>query len=66
MITKTITRTKPYLCTLCGGTGIDPRAFLSATAAPQCPSCNGTGILQIGEVETWYGPLDIDKPAEEG
>ncbi|MEA3225078.1 MAG: hypothetical protein U9Q07_03945 [Planctomycetota bacterium] len=53
MIKKTIKRTLPYLCTLCDGNGMDPRDKGRSTSPPQCPKCNGTGILQIEELETW-------------
>jgi len=52
MTKKTITRTRPYLCTVCGGDGIDPRHAVPSSEKP-CPNCEGTGILEIEELETW-------------
>jgi len=56
MTKKTIKRTRPYLCTICGGNGMDPRPPKDKSVYnPQqpCPNCEGTGILQIEELETW-------------
>jgi len=48
MTKRTIKRTRPYLCTVCGGNGKDPRLSVNP-----CLECKGTGILQIDELETW-------------
>ena len=61
MIVKTITRTQPYLCTLCGGNGIDPRVLGYGEVTPQCPECKGTGILYIEVVETWNDVDGVEK-----
>ena len=60
MTQKTIKRTRPYLCTVCGGNGMDPRP--ATQSGPQrCKTCNGTGILQIEELETWDDKADEGK-----
>lgn len=51
---KTVIKTKPHICPVCGGNGIVPRGFYSQTSGqwsttdvtPECcRSCNGTGFV---------------------
>ena len=54
---------KSYMCTVCGGNGIDPRQPSYGTVTPQCPNCGGTGIMRIEETTTWDDDLTgvVDK-----
>lgn len=59
MTKRIIKRTRPYQCTICGGDGIDPRARpTNGRELLPCKTCNGTGILQIDELETWDDGAD--------
>ena len=52
---KTTKITRPHLCNICGGSGINPNAKWQSTVPPNCIAYNGTGLLQIEEVEIVEG-----------
>ena len=52
---KTTKITRPHLCNICGGSGINPKDRGQSTVPPNCIVCNGTGLLQIEEVEIVEG-----------